>query len=128
MEIKGRDILKIAKISTGNKYDVEKDHKFSGKTYDVYQFRGIAFTVPTEHEFVAWRDSAKLYSVDFTEGERDVEIKGEMVKVKTLQLLSCTNKDQEIEMARTEDILNKIYKEADVVAVEESYLDEFVKN
>ena len=113
MELKGRQVGKIKTISTGNKYNVEEGHAFYGQTYNLYQYNGIAFTVNSKDEFVQLKDSSKLFSVDFVEGTREREIDGQMVKVPTLQLTSCTSIDFEVSMAKTESILNKIYREAE---------------
>jgi hypothetical protein len=122
MEIKGRQVLKIKTISTGNKYNVEEGHPFFKQTYNLYQYNGTAFTVNTNDEFVQWRDNGELFSVDFNEGTRDREIDGQMVKVPTLQLVGCTSTKQEVAMARTESILNKIYKDAEVTEVSDELL------
>ncbi|MTW08733.1 hypothetical protein GM524_12755, partial [Streptococcus pneumoniae] len=71
MEIKARQVLKIKTISTGNKYDVEAGHPFHGKTYNLYQYDGIAFTVKSDDDFAKWRDAGILFSVDFAEGTRE---------------------------------------------------------
>jgi hypothetical protein len=122
MEIKGRQVLKIKTISSGNKYNVEEGHPFFGQTYNLYQFNGIAFTVNSKDEFVQWRDNGELFSVDFVEGSREREIDGQLVKVPTLQLVGCTSTKQEVAMARTESILNKIYKDAEVTEVNDELL------
>jgi hypothetical protein len=122
MEIKGRQVLKIKTISSGNKYNVEEGHPFFGQTYNLYQFNGIAFTVNSKDEFVQWRDNGELFSVDFVEGSREREIDGQLVKVPTLQLVGCTSTKQEVAMARTESILNKIYKDAEVSEVSDELL------
>ena len=89
----------------------------------MYQFNGTAFTVNSEDEFAQWKDNAKLYSVTFTEGTRDREIDGQLVKVPTLQLTSCTSVDQEISMAKTEKILQDIFKDEPAEKVSESLLN-----
>lgn len=122
MEIKGRQVLKIKTISSGNKYNVEEGHPFFGQTYNLYQFNGIAFTVNSKDEFVQWRDNGELFSVDFVEGSREREVDGQLVKVPTLQLVGCTSTKQEVAMARTESILNKIYKDAEVTEVNDELL------
>ena len=122
LEIKGREVGKIKTISTGNAYKVEADHKFYGQFYNLYQFNGVAFTVNSNDEFVALKDSGKLYSVDFVEGTRDRDVDGQMVSVKTLQLASCTSVDFEVTMAQTESTLRKIYKDEEVTAVTDSLL------
>lgn len=122
MEIKGRQVLKIKTISSGNKYNVEEGHPFFGQTYNLYQFNGIAFTVNSKDEFVQWRDNGELFSVDFVEGSREREIDGQLVKVPTLQLVGCTSTKQEVAMARTESILNKIYRDAEVTEVNDELL------
>jgi len=125
-EIKGRDVLKIKLISKGKAYQVEEDHSFYGQTYNTYQYNGIAFTVNSNDEFAQWKDNAKLYSVTFNEGTRDREINGELVKVQTLQLASCTNIDQEISMAQTEKTLSDIFKDEPAEKVSESLLNNLI--
>ena len=122
-EIKGRDVLKIKAISKNNKYNVSEDSKLFGKTYNLYQFNGTAFTVNTDDEFVAWKDSSKLYSVTFNQSTRDVEINGQLTQVPTLQLASCTSIDQEISMAQTEKTLSDIFKDEPAERVSASLLD-----
>jgi hypothetical protein len=123
LEIKGREVFNVVKISSNNPYKVDKDHKFYGKTYNNYQYNGIVFPVNNDMDFAQWKDSGKLYSVRFEEGSRDVEVDGVMTKAVTLQLLSCTNQDQERQMAETEAALNKIYKDVEATAVNESIMD-----
>ena len=124
LEIKGREVLGIKTISSNNPYKVDADHKFHKKTYNVYQYDGIVFTVNSEDEFANWKTSGKLYSVKFDQGLRDSkDSEGNDAKVAALQLLSCTNIDQEVFMAQTEATLNKIYKEVDAAPVSESIMD-----
>ena len=123
LEIKGREVFNVVKISANNPYNVDKDHKFHGKTFNTYQYNGIAFTVNNDMDFAQWKDSGKLYSVRFEEGSRDVEIDGKVTKASTLQMLSCTNQDQEKQMAETEATLRKIFKDEEAVAVSESLMD-----
>ena len=127
MELKGRQVGKIKPISTGNKYNVEEGHPFYGQTYNLYQYNGIAFTVNSNDEFVKLRDANKLFSVDFVESTREREIDGQMVKVPTLQLVSCTSIDFEVNMARTESVLSKIYRDAETTEVSEDLFAELVK-
>jgi hypothetical protein len=122
LEIKGRQVLGIKTISSNNPYNVDKDHKFHGKTYNLYQYNGTVFTVNSEDEFASWKNSGKLYSVTFTEGSRDVEVDGAMTKVATLQLVGCTNIDQEVSMAQTESTLRRIFKDEEAVAVNEDVM------
>lgn len=124
LEIKGRQVLSIKTISTNNPYKVDADHKFHKKTYNLYQYDGIVFTVNTEDEFVNWKDSGKLYSVKFEEGLRDSkDSEGNEIKVASLQMLSCTNQDQEISMAQTESTLRRIFKDEEAVAVNADVMD-----
>ena len=123
LEIKGREVFNVVKISANNPYSVDKDHKFHGKTYNLYQYNGIAFTVNNDMDFAQWKDSGKLYSVRFEEGSRDVEVDGKITKANTLQMLSCTNIDQEIQMAETESALRRIFKDEEAVAVDADVLD-----
>ena len=123
LEIKGREVFNVVKISANNSYNVDKDHKFHGKTYNLYQYNGIAFTVNNDMDFAQWKDSGKLYSVRFEEGSRDVEVDGKITKANTLQMLSCTNIDQEIQMAETESVLRKIFKDEEAVTVNDDVLD-----
>lgn len=122
LEIKGRQVLSIKTISSNNPYKVDKESKLFGKTYNLYQYNGVVFTVNSEDEFSAWKNSGKLYSVTFTEGSRDVEIDGAMTKVATLQLVGCTNIDQEVSMAQTESTLRRIFKDEEAVAVNDDVM------
>ena len=123
LEIKGRQVLGIKTISSNNPYKVDKESKLFGKAYNLYQYNGTVFTVNSEDEFVDWKNGGRLYSVTFTQGSRDVEIDGALTKVATLQLVGCTNIDQEVSMATTEATLRKIYKDEEVVAVNDSIMD-----
>jgi hypothetical protein len=127
MELKGRQVGKIKLISTGNKYNVEEGHPFYGQTYNLYQFNGIAFTVNSNDEFVTLRNTNKLFSADFVEGTREREIDGQMVKVPSLQLVSSTSIDFEVSMARTESVLNKIYRDAETTEVSEDLFADLLK-
>lgn len=123
LEIKGREVFNVVKISANNPYNVDKDHKFHGKTYNLYQYNGIAFTVNNDMDFAQWKDSGKLYSVRFEEGSRDVEVDGKITKASTLQMLSCTNQDQEKQMAQTEKTLRDIFKDEEATPVNTDVLD-----
>lgn len=123
LEIKGRQVLGIKTISSGNSYNVDKDHKLAGKTYNLYQYNGIVFTVNSEDEFASWKNNGKLYSVTFNEGSREMEVNGAMTSVPTLQLVGCTNIDQEVSMAQTESTLRRIFKDEEAAPVSESLLD-----
>lgn len=123
LEIKGRQVLAIKTISTENPYKVDKESKLFGKFYNLYQYNGTVFTVNNEDEFAAWKNNGKLYSVTFTQGSRDVEIDGAVTKVATLQLVGCTNVDQEVSMAQTESTLRRIFKDEEAAPVNESIMD-----
>ncbi|NBW33714.1 MAG: hypothetical protein EBR30_01515 [Cytophagia bacterium] len=123
LEIKGRQVGKIKTISTGNKYNVDETHPFYKQTYNLYQLNGIAFTVNSNDEFVTLKDSNKLFSADFKQGTREREIDGQMVQVPTLQLTSCTSVDFEVNMAKTESVLNKIYRDAETGEVNDDVLN-----
>ena len=127
MELKGRQVGKIKPISTGNDYKVEEGHPFYGQKYNLYQYNGIAFTVNSNDEFVKLRDTNKLFSADFVEGTREREVDGQMVKVPSLQLVSCTSIDFEVSMAKTEAVLSKIYRDAETTEVSEDLFAELVK-
>lgn len=122
LEIIGRKVLSIKTISSNNPYKVDKESKLFGKFYNLYQHDGTVFTVNCEDEFSTWKTAGKLYSVKFTEGSRDVEIDGAMSKVPTLQLIGCTNIDQEVSMAQTESTLRKIFKDEEAVAVNDDVM------
>lgn len=124
MELKGRQVLKIKTIATGKKYNVEEGHPFYGQTFNTYQYNGVAFTVKSDDDFVKWRDSGELFTVDFAEGTRDAEVDGQMVKVPTLQLTSCTNIKQEVSMAQAEATLAKIYRDAEITEVNDELLQD----
>ena len=128
MELKARQVLKIKTISTGKKYDVVEGHPFYGQTFNTYQFDGIAFTVNSNDDFVKWRDNGSLFSVDFTKGTRQKEVDGQLVSVPTLQLIGCTNINQEISMAKAEATLAKIYRDAEVSEVNDEMLNELMNN
>lgn len=124
MEIKDRQVLKIKTVSKGNKYNVDKDHKFFGKTYNLYQYDGTVFTVNSDDEFVSWKDEGKLFSADLKEGTRQVEDPktGALVDVRTFQLVGCTNIAQETAMATTVAQLNYIHTQYNPAKVDESLL------
>lgn len=128
MELQARQVLKIKQISTGRKYNVEEGHPFYGQEFNTYQYNGIAFTVNANDEFVNWRNAGKLYSVDFKEGTREREVDGQMVEVPTLQLVGCTNIDQEVAMAKTENVLAKIYRDAESTEITDDVLAELTKS
>jgi len=128
MELKARQVLKIKTISTGNKYKVEEGHPFFGQTFNVYQYNGIAFTVNSNDDFAKWRDGGILFSVDFIESTREKEVDGSIVKVPTLQLIGCTNINQEVSMAKAEATLSRIYRDAEITAVDADFMSEFVKD
>jgi hypothetical protein len=128
MEIKARQVLKIKTISTGNKYKVEEGHPFFGQTFNVYQYNGIAFTVNSNDDFAKWRDNGELFSVDFAESTRQKEVDGSIVDVPTLQLTGCTNIKQEVSMAKAEATLSRIYRDAEITAVDADFMNEFVND
>jgi len=121
-EIKGRDVLNIKTILVGRPYNVEAGHPLDGKTYNRYQFDGIVFTVNSEDEFVKWKNDGTLYSATFTEGLMMVDVDGQQVERKTLQLTGCTNINQEKAMARAEREISYFLTEFDPAKVDESLL------
>ena len=125
-EIKGREVLNVRTISTGNKYDekvVTKDHRFFGTTYALYQYDGVAFTINSKDPINEWISNGILYSMSFEEGLRTKEDdNGVESQVKSFTLISATNTDQEIKMAQTEATLLAIFKSAPVEAVDETLL------
>ena len=124
MEIKGRDIYKIRPIAhlQNKPYAVEETHPFYGQFYNTFQCNDKPFNVNTNDEFVKWRDNGSLFSATFDESTYEKEVDGEMKTFKSLRLLSCTNKDQEIAMAQTENILNKLYRDEEVSKVNDELL------
>lgn len=117
IELKGREIFKIKTIASDMPYD--KSSKLAGQTYNRYSHNGTVFTVNSTDEFVIWKNSGKLYSVDLLPGTR---INDEGETVKSLQLAGCTNMDQEKSMAQVESDLNKIYRDASPVTVSDELL------
>lgn len=124
MELKARQVLKIKEISKGNKYNVEEGHPFYGKTFNNYQYNGIAFSVRSDDEFVIWRDQGILFSVDLKEGKRMKEVDGQEIEVDSLQLVGCTNLNAEIAMAKGEATLDRIYRDATSTEVNDDVLAE----
>ena len=122
--IKGREILKVRKVSSGNKYNVEKDHKFYGQTYSHFTLDGVPFVVNDNDEFVKWRDAGQLFSADFEEGTREVETEeGVKQTVPAIRLLCCTNILQEKAMAQAEADINYILTKYDPEKVDENLLN-----
>jgi hypothetical protein len=125
-EIKGREVLNVRTISTGNPYNadaVAKGHKFFGTTYALYQYDGVAFTINSKDPINEWITNGILYSMSFEEGTRvKTDENGVDTQVKNLTLISATNTDQEIKMAQTEATLLAIFKSAPVEAIDETLL------
>ena len=125
-EIKGREVLNVRTISTGNKYDekvVTKDHRFFGTTFGLYQWDGVAFTVNSKDPINEWISTGILYSMTFEDAMRTKkDDNGIESQVRNLTLVSATNTDQEIKMAQTEATLLAIFKSAPVEAVDETLL------
>jgi hypothetical protein len=125
-EIKGREVLNVRTISTGNPYNadvVAKGHKFFGTTYALYQYDGVAFTINSKDPINEWITNGILYSMTFEEGLRTkTDENGVDSQVKNFTLLSATNATQEIAMAQTEATLLAIFKSAPVEAVDETLL------
>jgi hypothetical protein len=128
MELKGRDILKIKLLFADKSYDVVEGHRFHNQKYNTYTFDGKPFNVNQNDEFVKWRDSGILYSADFKPATYQKEIDGEMKDFESLQLLTCTNLNQEVAMAKGEALLNRIYRDAEITAVDADFMSEFVNN
>jgi hypothetical protein len=128
MEIKGREVLKIKLLFADRPYDVEEGHRFHGQKYNTYTFDGKPFNVNTNDEFVKWRDSGILYSADFKKGTYQKEVDGVMQTLDSLQLLTCTNRNQEIAMAQTEQVLNRLYRDAEIKEVDENVLNELLND
>jgi hypothetical protein len=123
MEIKGREVLKIKLLFADRPYDVEEGHRFYGQKYNTYTFDGKPFNVNTNDEFVQWRDSGILYSVDFKPATYQKEVEGVMQTFESLQLLTCTNRKQEIAMAETEKVLNRLYRDVETTEVNDEVLN-----
>ena len=125
-EIKGREVLNVRTISTGNKYDekiVTKDHRFFGTTFSLYQWDGVAFTINSKDPINEWISNGILYSMTFEDGMRTKKDEnGVESQVRNLELRSATNTDQEIKMAQTEATLLAVFKSAPAEAVDEKLL------
>jgi hypothetical protein len=122
MEIKSREVLKISQVQANKSYKEGTKPALEGKTFNLYQYNGIVFSVPSDNEFVQWRNDGKLYSVNFTESTRQVEDPktGAVITVPTLQLVGCTNIAQEKAMAETDAALNYIHTQFNPAKVSEN--------
>jgi len=120
IELKGREIFKIKAVASGQNLPYSKDSKLAGQTYNQYTHNGIVFTANSADDFVTWKNSGKLYSVDLKPGTY-VNADGETVN--SLQLVACTNMDQEKSMAQVESDLNKIYRDASPVTVTDDFIN-----
>ena len=125
-EIKGREVLNVRTISTGNKYDekiVTKDHRFFGTTYSTYLYDGVAFNINSKDPINEWISTGILYSMTFEDGMRTKkDDNGNESQVRNLELRSATNCAQEIAMAQTEATLLAVFKSAPVETVNEDLL------
>ena len=130
LEIKGREIYKIRPVAhlQNKPYDVVEGHPFHGQTYNTYTFQGKTFNVNSNDEFVQWRNTGILFSAEFVETSYEKEVDGELKVIASLVMQSCTNKEDEISMARTEGLLSKIYRDAEVTEVDADLMSEFIKD
>jgi hypothetical protein len=126
MELKGRQILKIKLLFADKPYDVEEGHRFYKQTYNTYTFDGKPFNVNTNDEFVKWRNEGILFSADFKQATYQKEVDGVMKDFESLQLLTCTNLNQEVAMAKAEATLSKIYRDAETTEVNDDVLNELL--
>ena len=128
LEIKGREIYKIRPVAhlQNKPYDVESGHPFYGQTYNTYTFQGKTFNVNSNDEFVQWRDNDKLFSVDFKETSYEKDVDGELKVIESLVMQSCTSNAQEISMARTENLLSRIYRDAEVTEVDDDVMSQLI--
>lgn len=76
VKVIGDDLQDITLISSGNPYKnvTDKEHRFFGKTFRLYTYLGIAFTVNEEHEFNKLRDEDNLRQVTFMPGTRQKKV------------------------------------------------------
>ncbi len=120
VQIKGREVYGIRPIAhlQNKEYDVAEGHPFHGQKYNTYQYDGKPFTVNSNDEFVKWRDAGILYSVTFKESTYMKEVDGQMVQLPSYTFIGCTNKNQELSMADTERLLNRIHRDVETTEVD----------
>ena len=114
INLKGREILKIKSLP--GIFDYDKDSKMNGKKYRRFTYNGAAFAVNVEDEFVALKDSGKLYSADL-----ELTMQGDKA---VLSLLNQTSSTQEKEMAKTEAELTFILNSFNPENVDASLLQD----
>jgi hypothetical protein len=122
IEITGREVLAI-KLNKSNQI-FKNGAKLKGTKFNSYSYDGKPFNVREDDEFIELQKNGTLFSARFKPTTYEVEINkdGELVTItrESLELVGCTSASQEINMAKTLSVLNRIAKDADIPEMDDA--------
>jgi hypothetical protein len=126
IQLEGAQVGKITLLKKDLPYKNGQRAK-DKKTYNQYRYNGIVFNVESTSKFCSLFDAEDLYSVEFIDGMRDVEMidsEGNTTtkSVRTLEFDNCQSVNQAEKLANSEVKIKGIYKTLDAAPVTESLL------
>jgi hypothetical protein len=127
IQLEGTQVGKITLLRANLPYKNGQRAK-DKKTYNQYRYNGTVFNVDSENKFCKLYETEELYSVEFIEGQRDVETvdaDGETTKqtVRTLEFDNCQSIDQAKKLVSNEVEIKKIYKSLETAPLTEETLN-----
>lgn len=127
IQLEGIEVGKITLLKKNLPYKNGQRAK-DKKTYNQYRYNGVVFNVESDNKFCTLFDAEELYSVEFIEGMRDVEVvdsEGNTTTkaVKSLEFDNCQSLNQAEKLANGEVRIKRIYKSLEASPVTESLLE-----
>lgn len=124
LEITGRQVLSIKLNKSNSVYS--KGAKLKGTKFNSYSYNGKAFNVREDDAFIELQKNGQLFSATFkpTTYTAEVNVDGELITktIESLELVGYTSSAQEIGMAKTLNVLNRLAKDAEIETVSDEYL------
>lgn len=127
IQLEGIEVGKITLLKKNLPYKNGQRAK-DKKTYNQYRYNGVVFNVESDNKFCTLFDAEELYSVEFIEGMRDVEVVDSegnttIKAVKSLEFDNCQSLNQAEKLANGEVRIKRIYKSLEASPVTESLLE-----
>lgn len=126
LKLEGSEVGKITLLKTKLPYK-NGDRAKDKKTYNQYRYNGVVFNVESDNKFCNLFDTEELYSVEFIDGMRDVDVvdsEGNKTtkSIRSLEFDNCQSLNQAEKLANGEVRIKRIYKSIEAAPVTESLL------
>ena len=127
IQLEGSEVGKITLLKKDLPYKNGQRAK-EKKTYNQYRYNGIVFNVESNNKFCSLFETEELYSVEFIDGMRDVDMidsegNATTKSVRTLEFDNCQSLNQAEKLANGEVRIKRIYKTLDAAPVTDSLLE-----